>query len=139
MKKWKKCLVISSFTLVYRKWQSYNKWFLRNEARQTEFWGILGIFCPFNPLTTPKIKILKKWKKCLEISSFYTSVPKMMIICYTLPEIQTRDGFNFYFSFWAVFCPLTTLTFLQVYQKLWSNDTRFLRYGARKTDGQMDW
>ena len=57
--------MISSFTLVYHKWQSYNKWFPRYEARQTEFWGILGIFCPFNPLTIPKIKILKKWKKML--------------------------------------------------------------------------
>ena len=26
-------------------------------------------------------------KKILEISSFYTSVPKIMIICYTVPEI----------------------------------------------------
>ena len=48
------------------------------------FWAI---FCPFTPLTAQKIKILKKWKKCLEISSFYKSVPKIMIICYTVPEI----------------------------------------------------
>ena len=32
------------------------------------FWAI---FCPFTPLTAQKIKILKKWKKHLEISSFY--------------------------------------------------------------------
>ena len=36
------------------------------------FWAI---FCPFTPLTTQKIKILKKWKNCLEILSFYTWVP----------------------------------------------------------------
>ena len=36
---------------------------------------------PF-PRTSQKIKILKNWKKCLEIS-FCTSVPKIMIICYT--------------------------------------------------------
>ena len=46
-----------------------------------------AIFCPFTPLTAQKIKILKKWKKRLEISSFYNSVPKLMIICYTVPEI----------------------------------------------------
>ena len=45
------------------------------------FWAI---FCPF---TARKIKIWKKWKKLLEISLFYTSVPKIMIICYTVPEI----------------------------------------------------
>ena len=40
------------------------------------FWAI---FRPFTPLTTQKIKILKKWKKQLEISSFYTCVLKIMI------------------------------------------------------------
>ena len=48
------------------------------------FWTI---FCPFTPLTVQKMKISKKWKKNLEILSFYTSVPKIMIICYTVPEI----------------------------------------------------
>ena len=40
------------------------------------FWAI---FCPFIPLKAQKIKILKKWKKHLEISSFYICVPKIMI------------------------------------------------------------
>ena len=44
-------------------------------------------FCPFTPVTDWKTKISKKWKKCLEISSFYTSVPKIMILCHTVPEI----------------------------------------------------
>ena len=45
-------------------------------------------FCPFAFLTSQKIKIKQKWKKKhLEISSFYNSVPKIMIICYTIPEI----------------------------------------------------
>ena len=35
------------------------------------FWTI---FCPFTLLTTPKIKIFKKTKKCLEILSFYKCV-----------------------------------------------------------------
>ena len=37
------------------------------------FWAI---FWTFTLLTAWKIKISKKWKKYLEISSFYTSVPK---------------------------------------------------------------
>ena len=36
---------------------------------------------------TRKIRLLKKWKKLLEKTSFYTSVPKIIIICYTVPEI----------------------------------------------------
>ena len=34
------------------------------------FW----IFCPFTPLTTQKLKILKKWKKHLEIYHHFTQV-----------------------------------------------------------------
>ena len=50
-----------------------------------------GLFFVLLPLTARKMKISKKKKKkkkkTLEISSFYTSVPKLMIICYTVPEI----------------------------------------------------
>ena len=54
------------------------------------FWAI---FCPFTPLTAQKIKIKKKWKKHLEISSFYTYVPKIMIRWCTVPEIWcATDG-----------------------------------------------
>ena len=49
---------------------------------------ILGyFFCPFTSLIARKIKIKKKRKKSLEISSFYNSIPKIIIICYTVPEI----------------------------------------------------
>ena len=48
------------------------------------FWAIFGTF---TPLTTQKIKILKKWKKCLEISSFSICVPKIMIRWCMFPEI----------------------------------------------------
>ena len=63
-------------------------------------------FCPFTPLTIQKIKILKKRKKLLEISSFYTIVQKIMIICYTYCSWDmAHDTCNCYFSFWAVFWP----------------------------------
>ena len=47
------------------------------------FWAI---FCPFTPLTAQK-KILKNEKKHLEIPSFYTSAPKIMVIWYPVPDI----------------------------------------------------
>ena len=43
-------------------------------------------------LTTQRTKILKKWKKQLEISSFYTGVSKIMIRWCTVPEIWCADG-----------------------------------------------
>ena len=59
--------------------------FLRYGPCQIFF--ILGYFLPFDPLTAWKMKTSKKWKKSLEISSFYTSLLKIMILCYTAPEI----------------------------------------------------
>ena len=56
---------------------------VRDRCSYFSFWAI---FCPFTPLTARKINIKKKKRKRrkhLEISSFYTSVPKIMIICYT--------------------------------------------------------
>ena len=50
------------FTHVKHKSESYNVWFLRYWACQTEFFVILDHFLPF-PLTTQKIKILKNWNK----------------------------------------------------------------------------
>ena len=60
------------------------------------FWAIFSIFAP---LITRKIKILKKWRKHLEISWFYTSVPKIMIIYYIVPEILCMTDVTFIFHF----------------------------------------
>ena len=68
------------------------------------FWAILS---PFTPLMTQQIKILKKWKKHLEMSSFYTCVPKLTTMWYMLPEMwSVADNF---LSLWAIFCPFTPL------------------------------
>ena len=56
---------------MYHKWQSYDVWFLRYGASDRQnFLSFWTDFCPFTPLTIRKIKILKKWKKRLEISGF---------------------------------------------------------------------
>ena len=65
-------------------------------------------FCPFTPLTTQKIKILKKWNKNLEISSIYTCVLQMTIIWCTDHDI------HIFLSFWVIFCPFTPLTTLKI-------------------------
>ena len=106
-----------------------------------------AIFCPFTFLTAQKIKILKKMK----------NIPGDIIILHMCNKNydQMMDGFwdmvlggcN-YFIFWAIFCAFIPLTarkikilkkwkkrleissFAYVYQNLWSDDVRFLRYGA---------
>ena len=53
-----------------------------------------------------KMKISKKFKKPLEIPSFYTIVPKIMIIGYTVPEIWHVTDVIFIFYFWLFFATL---------------------------------
>ena len=63
-------------------------------------------FALFYPLSARKIKILKKFSKDLEISSFYTSVPKIMIICYTVPKIWVMtDVIIFHFELFFALLP----------------------------------
>ena len=101
LKKWKKKkkhLEISFYTCV----TSQDVRFLRYGARRTEFFSFWTVFCPFIPLTQ-KTKIFKKWEKRLEISSFYTKVPKIMIICHTIPEMRRVTDVIFIFHFALVF------------------------------------
>ena len=63
----------------------YGSWDIK--CNRQIFFVILGHILTFYPPNSPKkMKISKKWKH-LEISSFYISVPKPMIICYTALEI----------------------------------------------------
>ena len=52
------------------------------------FWAI---FCPFTPLTIQKNQNVKKMKKRLEISSFYTCVPKIMMKWCTFLKYGARQ------------------------------------------------
>ena len=131
----------------------YCSWDIRHDRQK---------FLSFYFLTIQKIKILKEWKKHLEISSFHKYAPKIMIICYAVPEIwhMTHVILIFHFGLFLPFYPLPPppppLTaqkikisknerkawryhhFTQVYQILWLDDVWFLKYGARQADGQMD-
>ena len=73
--------------------------------------GLFFILPP--PLQQPKKSKLKKNKKCsLEITSFETSVQKIMIICYTVPEIWHVTDVIFIFHFLLVCFVLFFLFFL---------------------------
>ena len=71
------------------------------------YFFILGYFLPFYPPNSPKNQNFRKIKKSLEISSFYNSVPKIIIICYTSPEILCEmDIIIFHFGpFFALLPP----------------------------------
>ena len=128
------------FTLHLCNINSHMMYGSRDKRDRQNFLKFWTNFCPFTSLTTLKIKILKKWKKRLEIS-FCT---------------VKRDRHNF-FSFWSIFYPFTNLAtqkikilnkwtktnkkppgdiviFTQVYHK-WQSLYKewFLRYGAWQT------
>ena len=82
--------------------------------------------------------------------------PKIMIICYAVPEIWCETNLIFIFNL-GYFFPFTPIMALKnqrfykmktntrryhhctnVYQKLWSPCIWFLRYGVRQTDGWTD-
>ena len=74
MKKKPGDIIILHFCITNDDHMMYGFWDMEHDRQ---------IFCHFGlffALLTRKIKILKKWKKFLEIS-FYTNVPSMKIIC----------------------------------------------------------
>ena len=95
---------------MHHKWQSYNAWFLTYEAWQTEFVLILGHFLPFYPTNNPKNQNFKKIKKAhgyIIILHKCTKNHDHMLYC---SWDMACNRCNLYFSFWAIFCPFTSLT-----------------------------
>ena len=81
----------------------YGSWHM--ECDEQNFLSLWTIFRPSTPLTTQKIKILKKRKKHPDIS-FYKSVPKIMIIYRTVTEIWRLADVVFVFHFGLFFALL---------------------------------
>ena len=78
-------IIILNMSNINENHMIYDSWDMKCN-RQT-FFVILGYFLPFYPHNSPINENFQKMKKRIEISSFYTSVPKTMIIYYTVPEI----------------------------------------------------
>ena len=98
---------IAGDIIILHMWTIYDNHMIYGSCDGHNFLSFWTAFCPFTPLTTRKIKILKNWKKSLKISAFYNSVPKIMIICYTVPEIWCMtDVIIFHFGpFFALLPP----------------------------------
>ena len=117
---------------------------MRSETDRICYFGPIFELLPPN---NPKIKIFKKWKKHLEMSSFYTYALKITIKWCMLPEIwSVKDIFFCHFGpFLALSSQLLTpkikiwknvkntwrcYAFTHVYHKWRSHDVWFLRYKA---------
>ena len=112
LKKWKKLPEISSFYTctknhIHMMYGSRDmEWYRQNFL---SFWAF---FCPFTPLMILKIKILKKWKKCLDIWSFHTYMctinEDMIYVSWNIRH--NRQNFLSFRVIFGHFTPLTTQT-----------------------------
>ena len=73
------------------------------------FMSFWTVFCPFTPLTTWKIKFKKKWKKMPGDIILHKCTKNHDHMLYFSWDMVC-DRWNCYFSFWAIFCPLISLT-----------------------------
>ena len=104
--KWKKAWRYY-VTLLYHKWRSYDVWFLRYGARQTNFLSFWFIFCPFNL----KNQNFEKMKK----------IPR-----YHFTQMYHKFGKNEKKA-WQYY----HITLL--YHKWWSYDVWLMRYEVRQS------
>ena len=94
---------------------------------------ILGHFLPFYPLKNAKNQNFEKWKNLLEISSFYTCVPKITVTWCTFPEIwsETDRTFCHFGPFFALLPHLIILLYIHVYHKWMIYGSWNIRYGKQ--------
>ena len=125
---------------MYHKWWSYNVCFLRHGARETNFFVILDLFLtiyPPLPLTTQKIKILKKMKKMLRNNRHYTQAHH---------KWQSHDvrflryeAWQSFLSFWDIFCPFTPITRKIKILKKWKKTPRGIIILHMRTKIMITW
>ena len=132
---------------MHHKWQSYDVWFLRYGAQQTEFFVILDHFLPFGPRKSKFVKNEKNTKDIIILQLCTINDSHMMYGCWNM-----ECNGQMFLSFWTVFCPFTPLTtwkskfskykktawryyhFTQFYHKWQSYDVWFLRYRVQQTE-----
>ena len=140
------------FTHVYHKWQSYDKWFLRYGAWQTELFVILDNFLQLKNQNFEKMKkspgdiILQK---CIKNHDNTLSAPEIWHVIVEIVFFFILGNFLPFYLLLGVNGPKNQnfkkkkktpgdVSILHVYQKLWLRDIHFQIYGAQQTDGWTD-
>ena len=141
--------VVIAITYMWGRWDTPQNFFLafmflRYGACDGQnfftFWPFFALLpSTFPPILQPeKSKFRKSEKNPGDIIILHKCTKNHDQMLYGSWDM-VRDGCN-YFSFWVIFCPFTPLKseknvwryhhFTYAYQKLWSDDVRFLRYGV---------
>ena len=101
----------------------YDLQLLRYRAKHTEIGNFRSFFALLPP-KNPKNQNFEKWKNLLEISSFYTCVPKITIIWYTVPEIRTK----IFCHFGPFFAHLPQWSWISKFWKKWKKWLEILSF-----------
>ena len=101
---WRHC----HFTNFHDKWQSYDVCSWDMERNRQNFLSFWTVFCPFTPLCTQKIKILKKQKTQLKMLSFTNVYHKWQ--SYDVSFLRYRVQQTEFLLFWTIFYPFISLT-----------------------------
>ena len=92
MKKMSGNIIILLYIHGYHKWRSYDIWFLKYKAQQTEIFNILGHFLPFQPLDKKENQNFNTEKNTWR---YYHFAPEMAIIWCMVPEIWSTTDMIF--------------------------------------------
>ena len=102
---------------MYHKWQSYDVWFLKYGARQTEFFIFLDYFLPFYPSNKLENQNYEKMKKKTKNKQTNTLGDIIFLHMCKINENHMICGFwdmghnwQKFLSFWTIFCHFTPLT-----------------------------
>ena len=86
----------------------YSSWDMARD--RCNFFSFWPIFCPFCPPNSPKNQnLIKKKKTPGDIIILHKCTKNRDHMLYCSWDL-VRDRCNLYFSFWAIFCPFTSLT-----------------------------
>ena len=94
-----RAIIILDMCIINENLMMYGSWDM--EHNRQNFFSFWTVFCP---LTIQKIKILKKWKKHMKITSFYHKW-QSYDIWFLVHEAQQTE----FFSTWTIFFPLTQI------------------------------
>ena len=117
------------------------------------YFSLWAIFCLFAPITAPKMKISENEKSTWRYHHFTQVYQKSWSYWHIVPEIWCVMYVIVTLHFGPFFAVLSQIkkkklkkkkrleisSFYTCVPKLWLDDVRFLRYGARQTCGLMDW
>ena len=112
------------FTHVYQKWRSYDTWFLRYKAQQTEFFWHFGPFFALWLYQQPKkSKLLKIKTKPRDIIILHLCTTNDNHMIYGSWDMEHKR--QIFLSFWTTFSPFTALAIhkikiLKKWKKYWA-------------------